>query len=209
MTDAHLNDRFIELALANPANQAILERLPALGAPDAWLVAGCLYQAVWNDKAGRAPAENVKDYDIFYCDRSDLSWDAEDAVIRRADTLFADLRIDHEVRNQARVHLWYEKKFGEPGTMLTTSREGIERFLVACTCVGLRPGADGPELCAPHGLQDLFDGRLAPNPLQPSGNFRAKALSYQARWPWLEIVDEVPAEQATTSGGIESLPGGR
>ena len=209
MTDAHLSEQFIDLALANPANAAILERLPALGAPDAWLVAGCLYQAVWNAKAGHAPDENVKDYDIFYCDRSDLSWDAEDAVIKRADSLFADLGIEHEVRNQARVHLWYEKKFGEPGTVLTTSRDGIERFLVACTCVGLRPGPGGLELCAPHGLRDLFDGRLAPNPLQPSGNFRAKALSYQARWPWLEIVDEVTSDVPTAPVGMESLPGGR
>ncbi len=204
-----LSTRFIDLALANPANKAILERLPALGVPDAWLVAGCLYQAVWNDKTGRAPDENVKDYDIFYCDPSDLSWDAEDTVIKRADALFADLGVAHEVRNQARVHLWYEKKFGEPGTVLTSSRDGIERFLVACTCVGLRPGPNGLELCAPHGLADLFAGRLAPNPLQPSGNFRAKALSYQARWPWLEIVDNVQSDPATIPAGTEGLPGGR
>lgn len=209
MIDPDLADRFIELALANPANAAILERLPELGAPDVWLVAGCLYQAVWNDRAGRAPCENVKDYDIFYCDPSDLSWDAEDTVIKRADDLFADLGIEHEVRNQARVHLWYEKKFGEPGTVLSTSRDGIERFLVACTCVGLRPGPDGPELCAPHGLADLFAGRLAPNPLQPSANFRAKALSYQARWPWLEIVDDVAHDRATSPASMENLPGGR
>lgn len=192
MPETNLETRFIERALANPINRAILERLPELGAPDAWLVAGCLYQAVWNAEAGRPAAENVKDYDIFYCDAGDLSWRAEDAVIRRADGLFADLGVAHEVRNQARVHLWYERRFGEPGVALNSSRDGIERFLVACTCVGLKPGVGGIELYAPHGLDDLFAGRLKPNPLMPSANFHAKAESYRARWPWLEILDDTP-----------------
>ena len=190
MATNDLETRFIDLALANPINRTILERLPKLGALDVWLVAGCLYQAVWNAAAGRPADENVKDYDIFYCDRADLSWEAEDKVIKRADDLFADLAIEHEVRNQARVHLWYGEKFGEPGTPLQTSRDGINRFLVACTCVGLRAGANGPELYAPHGLDDLFAGRLKPNPLTPSRNFRAKAESYRARWPWLALVDD-------------------
>jgi hypothetical protein len=45
--------RFVGDALQNPVNRAILERLPALGLPDAWLVAGCLFQTVWNVQAGR------------------------------------------------------------------------------------------------------------------------------------------------------------
>jgi hypothetical protein len=186
---SELERRFIDLALANPVNRTILERLPDLGAPDLWLVAGSIYQAVWNAHAGRPPGENVKDYDIFYCDPADLSWAAEDMVIKRADALFADLGVAHEVRNQARVHLWYEEKFGEPGVALGSSRDGIDRFLVACTCVGLKPGVGGPELYAPHGLADLFAGRLKPNPLTPSANFRAKAESYRSRWPWLELAD--------------------
>ncbi len=39
-------DRFISLALANPVNRAILQRMPALGFSDAWLVSGCLFQTV-------------------------------------------------------------------------------------------------------------------------------------------------------------------
>jgi hypothetical protein len=53
----------------------------------------------------------VKDYDVFYFDDSDLSWDAEDAVIRRVQEAVADLGVTVEVKNQARVHLWYEQRF--------------------------------------------------------------------------------------------------
>ena len=45
---AALARRFVSEALQNPHNAALLERLPFLGLPDAWLVAGCLFQTVWN-----------------------------------------------------------------------------------------------------------------------------------------------------------------
>ena len=54
------------------------------------LVAGALFQTVWNLRSGRPPQEGIRDYDVFYWD-DDLSYEAEDRVIRRADSLFRDL----------------------------------------------------------------------------------------------------------------------
>lgn len=98
-------DGFIDLALTNPSNAAILERLEELGTRDTWLVAGCLFQTVWNVLSGQPPAVHINDYDIFYFDGDDLSFEAEDRVIRRAVQLFRDIDAKVEVRNQARVHL--------------------------------------------------------------------------------------------------------
>ncbi len=97
---------FLELVSANPVNAAILERGPALGVPDWWLTAGAVFQTVWNVLDGRDPDAGIADYDFFYYDASDLSYEAEDAVIRRAGSLFADLGVTVEVRNEARVHRW-------------------------------------------------------------------------------------------------------
>src|SRR5450432_2966793 len=102
---------FLDLVLRNPANRAILERLPALDLPDAWLVSGALFQTVWNVLAGHPPARGIKDYDVFYFD-PDTSWDAEDMAIHRVQTAFSDLGVEVELRNEARAHLWYQKKFG-------------------------------------------------------------------------------------------------
>lgn len=191
MTDA-LEQRFLDLALANPKNRAILERLPALGLADCWLVAGCLFGPVWNARAGQPPEANISDYDVFYWD-PDISWDAEDAVIRRAEALFADLGVIHELRNQARVPLWFERHFGRPYPPSSGSMENIGRFIVACTCVGIRPdGAGGHVVHAPCGLEDLFAGILRPNLRNPTPDrFRAKCASYKARWPFLQI-EETP-----------------
>jgi hypothetical protein len=185
---------FIALVLQNPANRAILERLPALGLADAWLVAGCLFQTVWNLRTGRPAGENIADYDLFYFDE-DLSWAAEDREIKRAAALFGDLGVKVELRNQARVHLWYGQRFGPGYPQLRSSRDGIDRFLICCTCVGIHPAA-GLELYAPNGLDELAQGILRPNPHNlRADRFAEKAASYQARWPWLTVAGAPGAAQ--------------
>jgi hypothetical protein len=180
---------FIATATTNPVNAALLARLPSLGLGQCFLTAGCLFQAVWNRRAGQAVDWGVKDYDVFYFDDTDLSWEAEDAVIQRAKALFSDLDADIEVKNQARVHLWYPQRFGAPYPQLTSSRDGIDRYLVACTCIGIE-AATGT-LYAPNGLQDVQDGVLRINPLMPQPDqFQRKALAYQQRWPWLRIATD-------------------
>ena len=187
--------QFAGRVLCNPVNAEILRRLPSLGLGDGWLVAGCLVQAVWNAASGQRAAEHVKDYDLFYFDGDDLSWDAEDRAISRTRAVLADLGIVVDLKNQARVHLWYGERFGAEYPRLTCAQDGIDRFLVAGTCVGLGADASGAlRLYAPFGLEDMFYGRLRPNPLsacEPAA-ILAKAESYRARWPHLTI-DPVPA----------------
>ena len=74
---------------------------------------------MFNHLTGRPLDYGIKDYDLGYFDASDLSYDAEDAVIRRVKAAFDEpLRSMVEVRNQARVHLWFEAKFSEPLTLI-------------------------------------------------------------------------------------------
>ena len=183
--------RFLGDVLENRNNRAILDRWSALDLPDGWLVAGCLFQTVWNLQAGRAAEADIKDYDLFYFDDEDLSEAAERRVQARVDEVLGDLGVTAEASNQARVHLWYEAHFGQPyPAVLRESRDGIARFLVPATCVGIRPG----EVCAPYGLDGLYDGVMAMNPLVPHrGLFERKVASYRARWPWLRVVEGLPA----------------
>ena len=185
-------DRLLELAMANPINAEITARLPTLGLDQCLLTAGCLFQAVWNHQANRPAGDGVKDYDVFYFD-TDLSYEAEDKVIRAAQWLFEDLGVNVEVRNQARVHLWYGQRFGRPYPQLHTARQGIDRYLVAGTCIGLDVATG--EVYAPYGLEDVEQGVLRINPHHPEPQlFAQKALSYQARWPWLKILEPNPAD---------------
>lgn len=180
-----METRFRNDVLTNRNNRVILERWAALDLPDSWLVAGCLFQTVWNRQAGRAPEADIKDYDLFYFDNADLSENGERDVQARVNRLFADLGVPIEATNQARVHTWYESYFGRPYPALDSASGGIDRFLMPATCVGIRPDA----IYAPHGLGMLYEGVLTSNPLTPHLDlFEQKAASYWARWPWLRVV---------------------
>ena len=184
-----MQERFIADILQNSHNRAILERWEDLALADGWLVAGCLFQTVWNLHARRAPEASIKDYDLFYFDASNTSEAAEQAIQARATQVLRDLGVKIEVTNQARVHLWYESYFGQPYEALHSSAEGIDRILIPATCVGIRPG----ELYAPNGLNLVYAGVLTFNPLIPHLElFQRKAESYRARWPWLQIVMPEP-----------------
>lgn len=175
---------FLADVLQNRNNARILERWEVLNLKDGWLVAGCLFQTVWNVLSGHSPESRIKDYDLFYFDPSDLSEAGENAVQRHVEAMLEDLGITVEVTNQARVHCWYEEYFGHPYPPLGSAKEGINRFLIPATCVGINPH----EVHAPNGLHLLYEGVLTMNPLTPhAALFAEKAASYQQRWPWLSI----------------------
>ncbi|GHA08121.1 hypothetical protein GCM10010372_04300 [Streptomyces tauricus] len=62
----------------------VLARTAALDLPGWYVTAGCLFQTVWNVVTEKPPTSGIKDYDVFYFDGSDLSWEAEDSVIQAA-----------------------------------------------------------------------------------------------------------------------------
>lgn len=190
MTDP---DAFLAAVCRNPVNAAILERAPALGAPDWWLTAGAVFQTVWNVVDGREPGAGIRDYDLFYFDATDLGYAAEDAVIRLAATLFADLDALVEVRNEVRVHLWYEQRFGVPGIRFRSATDAIDHFASTTCCFAVSRNADGRLVdYAPHGYDDLFAKRVRPNPrLAPREVYEAKARRWQQEWPDL-VVDPWP-----------------
>ena len=188
MTEAE----FVALVLSNPANQAILARLPSLGLADTWLVSGSLFQTVWNLQTGREAGQGIRDHDIFYFD-PDTSYDAEDAAIRRVQQACADIPATIEVRNQARVHLWYEKKFGVPYPPLTRSSDGIDRFLMPCAQVGIRNSKTGYEVYAPKGLEDVANMIVRPNdtPNFQAARYAEKTARWKALWPELTVVPAI------------------
>ena len=193
MSEAELGARLEAILRAAPSMMQVLETARALDLPDWLIVSGAIYQRVLNHLTGREPDYGIKDYDLAYFDASDTSYEAEDAVIRRAAAAFAppfDRLV--EVRNQARVHLWFEGKFGEAYAPLRSSAEALERFVSPTFAVAARLGRDGAlRIVAPFGLEDLFALRMRPNPRRrTTTGFERAAASLKARWPELVVTSD-------------------
>jgi hypothetical protein len=186
--------RLIGMVQDSPTLMDVMRGLRALDLPDWRLVSGCVYQTAWNAITGRAPDYGLKDYDAVYFD-PDTSYEAEDLFIKRAAAAFAPpLDTMVEVRNQARVHLWFEQKFGEPYAPLTRTDEALERFVCPAFAIGVRlEDDDRITVAAPFGLDDLFAMRLRPNPNRPisAQAFARVSASARARWPELTVEEPV------------------
>lgn len=172
-----------------PVLMEVLEGIRAEALPEGMLVAGALYHMAWNRLVRRPGLETVNDLDVFYFDDADLSYEAEDVVIRRLATRFAHPPIPVQVRNQARVHLWFERKFGSPFTPLHSAEEMLGRYAARAYAVGARlEPDDGITIMAPFGLNDLFSFRIVPNhALQNRPLHERKSVELRAIWPQLQV----------------------
>src|SRR3990167_4232710 len=187
-----LEHRLEDILRAAPSMMTVLERARALDLPDWMIVSGAVYQRVWNHLTGREPDYGVPDSDVIYFDPK-TSWDAEDVFIKRAAALFPPpLSALVEVRNQARVHLWFEDHFGEPYEPLSNSAEALSRFVAPAFGVGVRLEADDSlTIKAPFGLDDLFAMILRPNPNRPlAAGWVKTTTSARTRWPEIRVVEQ-------------------
>ena len=191
MSGVGLERRLADILRQAPSLMGVMETARDLGLPDWMIFSGAIYQKALNHLSGRDSDYGLKDYDLAYFDAADLSYEAEDVVIRRVAAAFPP-PLDEmvEVRNQARVHLWFEDRFGEAYAPLSGSAEALSRFTATMFAVGARLEADGEiSIFAPFGLEDLFALRLRPNPTRRTAGFRRTAEAAKARWPELVILD--------------------
>jgi hypothetical protein len=182
--------RFRQALGRNSTLTEVLARAAVMDLPGWYLVAGCLNQTVWNVVTGQPPQAGILDYDLAYFDGSDLSWEAEDAVIRAGDAVYAGLPAPVQIRNQARVHLWYPQKFGLPCPPHPSAEAAIDTYEAANACLGVRAERSGRwRVYAPHGLSDVFNLVVRPNPvLAPRGVYEAKTERWQRQWPELTVL---------------------
>ncbi len=187
-----LEDRLEAIVRGSDSLTTVLRLTRDLDLPDWLIVSGAVYQKVWNHLTGRDPDYGIKDYDIAYFDAADTSYEAEDVHIKRAASHFPppfDQQV--EVRNQARVHLWFEDHFGEPYEPLHSSAEALGRFVAPCFGVGVRLEADDRlTIAAPFGLDDLFSMTIRPNPTRGLAKGWNKVIaSARGRWPEITVVE--------------------
>ncbi|MBQ8681594.1 MAG: nucleotidyltransferase family protein [Bacilli bacterium] len=140
---------------------SILEILEQDGIKNYYVGAGAINQTIFNYYHGFEIDYGIKDYDIVYYDE-DVSYEKEDIIIKRLGKELDKLDICYDIKNQARVHIWYYEKYGIKRIPYTSVEDAIASWGATITCVGVRLENSKLVVCAPYGLNDIFNMVIRP-----------------------------------------------
>jgi len=154
---------------------------------------------VWDDPKFAAEQRRLTAGLLDCARRNGLATDALDVGLDETGALAAaptaafapPLRDLVEVRNQARVHLWFEQRFGETYDPLPDTDAALSRFVAPAFAVGVRLEADDTiSVAAPFGLEDVFAMTLRPNPLRGVARGWARTVeNARGRWPEITVIE--------------------
>ncbi len=186
----HSQVEYLDHALRqNLVVQRLLTVAAELGLPNWYLGAGAVAQSVWNLRHGFGVQHGIKDYDLVYFDPDDLSVEGERRLAAEVVRRFADSDVVVDVKNQARVHLWYAERFGPHLDPYSSTEDAIATWPTTASTVGVRRGEHGLVVCAPFGLSDLLGMVARPNKaIVTQDVFEEKVSRWVERWPNLRVI---------------------
>ena len=177
-----------EILFKNETLKEVLRRLEKSNLKKYYVGAGCINQTVFNYLHGFKIDDNINDYDIVYYDE-DTSYEKEDIVIKYVEDLLSDLNIKLDIKNEARVHIWYNEKYGKNIKPYKSVEDAIARWGTTITCIGVRLENNKLIVTAPYGLNDLFNMIIRPVKIDfKEEDYLKKVNKWKKKWPKLTIM---------------------
>jgi hypothetical protein len=153
---------------------------------DCYLAAGCIMQSVWNHLLGFDLHYGVKDIDIVYfeLDRT-KALDIENCLNEKLPK-----GKEYDIVNQAFVHEWYEEEFNLKIAPYASCEQAISTWPTTANSLGMKYKNGEFEICAPFGLEDLFNLIVRPNKVMvPQKVFEVKSTQWVSKWPKLRVIE--------------------
>jgi hypothetical protein len=180
----HLERLTRELIAADHWRMECLAAVRSLNLQDGFIAAGFVRNLVWDHLHGYEHRTPLNDVDVVFFNRADKSSETERFVEEWLQLSYPEA--NWQVRNQARMHLH------NGHAPYSSTAEAIAHFPEMATCVGIRLNArDQLEICAPHGLEQIWELKLSPNHKSgyPMSVFhdRVRKKQWLERWPNLDV----------------------
>ena len=151
--------------------------------------AGAINQTVFNYYHGYESDYGIKDYDIVYFDE-DTSYEAEDVIIKDLEERLKNIDVVSDIKNQARVHIWYNPKYGTNREPYTSCEDAVSSWGSTVTCIGIRKEQGKLVVYCPYGLDDLFSLTIRPvKRYFDKESYEARCKRWKAKWDKLNIIE--------------------
>ncbi|MEQ7054010.1 nucleotidyltransferase family protein [Paenibacillaceae sp. P-4] len=153
--------------------------------PQCYIAAGYIRNYVWDKLHGFDNRSRHSDIDVVYFDRDDVS---EERDLRLERALIQQTGNEKwSVKNQARMHT---HNGVEP---YTSTWDALYHWPETATAVGARLDEhDQLDICAPYGLEDLFQLAVRRCPQFPNHSYyveRVKRKNWKDQWTLLTIIE--------------------
>ena len=177
-----------KILLKNETLKKLLDKLDEYNLENYYVAAGAINQTVFNYYHGYPLDSFIEDYDIVYYD-DDTSYEKEDKIIKDIYNLCDDLNIKMDIKNQARVHLWYENKFGHEIEANLSVEDAIGKWGSTVTCIGVRKQKNDFIVFAPYGLNDLYSLTIRPVKKNfTKKEYDKKVSKWKNKWPNINVI---------------------
>lgn len=179
--------QLIHIVEANQSLMQVFDALDQIGLKNYYIGAGAVTQSVWNDLSGYATDYGISDIDLVYYDDQHLEEGHEQELKRKIEECLPDFPLWIDLKNQARVHIWYKDKFGYEIQPYESLEHAINTWPTTATSLGLRR-ENGEEwvLYAPFGIKDIFSMKIKANPRQITEEIYMKKVNkWTKKWPGL------------------------
>lgn len=167
----------------------LIKEAQSIGLQNYYIGAGCICQTVWNFQNNLDLMYGISDVDFVYFDE-DLSYEKEDLIIKQIEQRFSHLPIKIDIKNQARVHLWYKKYYGYELSPYVSLENAINTWPTTATAIGVKMLDDKFIVYAPFGLNDMFGQIIRANKAQiTKETYLQKCEKWSKKWSSLKIIE--------------------
>lgn len=187
------NNIVISILKENKELMSILDYVEQLNLPNFYIAAGSIFQTIWNYYDNKSLNYGIKDIDIIYFDKNDLSVEKDIQYFEKikdySDSKGFNYEID--VSNEARMHLWKKEKNNVDIKPYLNSEDAIDKWIATIHAIGITKENNNIKIYAPYGLSDIFSRTI--RPIKHNGNskelYYKKANSWKERFNNLTIVE--------------------
>lgn len=185
--------KFISILEENKDLMIILDYLAKLNLPNFYIAAGSIFQTIWNYYDNRPLNYGIKDIDIIYYDKDNLTKEVEQKLENQIIDFLKQQNLNYEVdiHNEARMHLWKKENENKDIDQYQNSEDAIAKWIATVHAIGITKEKGQIKVYAPYGLSDIFSRTI--RPIKHKGNsqelYNKKVASWQSRFSNLNIIE--------------------